>query len=83
MTDVDDLLATAQERTGLADFGDDSFRDGLERLVRSLRTEATLNAVGEIVLPELILKHLTQRLQIEDWYRAPPRDRRRADRRRR
>ena len=72
MTDVDDLLATARERTGLSDFGDDSFREGLECLVRALRTEATLNAVGEIVLPELILKHLTQRLQIEDWYARHP-----------
>ena len=40
--------------------------------MQSLRTEATLNAVGEIVLPELILKHLSQRLQIEDWYRRHP-----------
>ncbi len=69
---VGDLLATAQERSGLSDFGDDSFREGLERLVGALDTEATLNAVGEIVLPELILKHLTQRLQIEDWYRRHP-----------
>jgi hypothetical protein len=38
MTEHDELLATAQERTGLTDFGDDSFREGLERLVRSLRT---------------------------------------------
>lgn len=68
----DDLLATARERTGLTDFGDDSFREGLERLVRSLRTEAKLNAIGEAVLPELILKHLCQRLQIEDWYRRHP-----------
>ena len=28
---IDELLATAQERTGLTDFGDDSFREGLER----------------------------------------------------
>jgi hypothetical protein len=67
-----ELLATAQERTGLSDFGDDSFREGLERLVRALQTEATLNAIGEIVLPELIVKHLAQRLQIEDWYRRHP-----------
>jgi hypothetical protein len=67
-----ELLASAQERTGLSDFGDDSFREGLERLVHALQTEATLNAIGEIVLPELIIKHLTQRLQIEDWYRRHP-----------
>jgi hypothetical protein len=72
---VDDhveLLRIAQERTGLSDFGDDSFREGLERLVRALRTEATLNPVGDIVLPELIVKHLGQRLQVEDWYRRHP-----------
>ncbi len=69
---VDDLLATARERTGLDDFGEDSYREGLERLVDAVETEATLNAVGEIVLPELILKHLAQRLQIEDWYRRHP-----------
>ena len=31
LIDPDELLATAQERTGLDDFGDDSFREGLER----------------------------------------------------
>ena len=72
MDDHAELLRLAQERTGLSDFGDDSFREGLERLVRALRTEATLNPVGEIVLPELILKHLSQRLQVEDWYRRHP-----------
>jgi Sulfotransferase family len=70
--DCDELLRTARERTGLSDFGDDSFREGLERLVRSLRTEATLNAVGAVALPELILKHLSQRLQIESWYTRHP-----------
>ncbi len=72
MSELDDLLTTARERTGLNDFGDDSFREGLECLIRSLRTEAKLNSVGEVVLPELILKHLTQRLQIEDWYARHP-----------
>src|SRR6476661_8622584 len=68
----DELLAIAQERTGLDDFGDASFREGLEVLVHALRTEAKLNSVGEIVIPELILKHLGQRLKIEDWYRRHP-----------
>ena len=35
------------ERTGLDDFGDESFREGLEILTRSLRDEARLNARGE------------------------------------
>jgi hypothetical protein len=69
---ADELVATATERTGLAEFGGDSFREGLERLVHSLRTEATLNELGAAVLPEMLLKHLTQRLQIEDWYARHP-----------
>ena len=72
MRPQDELLAEAQEQTGLDDFGDDAFREGLERLVRSLRTEATLNDLGEVVLPQLIVNLLSQRLQIEDWYRRHP-----------
>jgi hypothetical protein len=45
---VSELMATAAQRTGLDDFGDDSFREGLEILVRALRDEARLNARGEI-----------------------------------
>jgi hypothetical protein len=68
----DELLAAAQARTGLDDFGEDSFREGLERLVRSLRSEARLNDLGEVVLPQLITNLLAQRLRIEDWYRRHP-----------
>lgn len=69
---VDELLAAAAEHTGLDDFGDDSFREGLERLVRSLDDEATLNDLGDVVLPLLIGRQLASRLQIEDWYRRHP-----------
>ena len=37
---VDEVLGMARARTGLDDFGDDSFRDGLERFVRALQDEA-------------------------------------------
>jgi hypothetical protein len=69
---VDDLLAGAQAETGLDDFGDDSYREGLERLVKSLQTEAKLNDLGQVVVPMLVSKLLSQRLQIEDWYRRHP-----------
>ena len=86
MADVDERRSTTcsrprQERTGLADFGDDSFREGLERLVRSLETEATLNALGEVVLPELITQAPHAAPADRGLVPAPPRDRRRADRR--
>ena len=69
---ADELLATASQRTGLDDIGEDTFREGLERLVHSLRTEASLNELGAAVLPEMLLNHLSQRLQLEDWYRRHP-----------
>src|SRR6516162_5665087 len=69
---VDELLNTAIEESGLTDFGDDSFREGLERLVRSVNDEATLNEFGEAVLPLLISQRLRSRLEIEDWYRRHP-----------
>ena len=68
----EELLAAARAETGLEDFGDDSFLEGLQVLVRSLRDEAQLNAAGEHLLRQRIIGHLAQRLQIEDWYRRHP-----------
>ena len=68
----DDLLIAARDATGLDDFGDDSFREGLERLVRALRDEASLNAVGELAVPFLIVNLFSYRLPVEEWYRSHP-----------
>lgn len=66
------LLQLARDATGLDDFGADSFREGLEILVTALQREAKLNALGEQIICERILGHLTQRLLIEEWYRRHP-----------
>jgi len=68
----DELIDAARTETGLDDFGDGSFLEGLEILVRALREEANLNAGGKMVLELLIIGYLGQRLQIEDWYRRHP-----------
>ena len=68
----EELIEAATAQTGLRDFGDDSFLTGLKILVRSLREEARLNAHGESVLRQRIVGHLTQRLQVEEWYRRHP-----------
>lgn len=72
MQSPDELMGAARAQTGLDDFGEDSFREGLDRLVRSLCEEATLNDMGQVVLPYLITNQLAQRLQVEDWYRRHP-----------
>lgn len=68
----DELLAAARAGTGLDDFGDDSFREGLELLVRDLREEAELNSVGQVSIRTFLVGLLSQRLQVEDWYRRHP-----------
>jgi hypothetical protein len=72
MPTVDDVLHAAVTQTGLDVFGDDSFREGLEILVASLRDEARLNAQGEAFIYHRITAYLGQRLQVEDWYRRHP-----------
>ncbi|MCB0935418.1 MAG: sulfotransferase [Mycolicibacterium sp.] len=69
---VADLLDEARSETGLDDFGADTFREGLEILVAALRDEARLNAVGERAMRRQVVGHLSQRLQVEDWYRRHP-----------
>lgn len=72
MATAGELMAAAVERTGLDGFGDDSFREGLEILVRALRDEARLNSRGEAFIYDRIGLHLAQRLKVEDWYRRHP-----------
>jgi hypothetical protein len=72
MTTDQELLDEARAQTGLEDFGDDSFREGLEILVRDLREKAELNQVGQVSLPKILVDSLVQRLHVEDWYRRHP-----------
>src|SRR2546421_662478 len=72
MAEHDDLMREARKETGLDDFGDDSFREGLEILVRSLQDEAKLNSMGQAAMRGRVVGLLSQRLQIEDWLRRHP-----------
>jgi sulfotransferase family protein len=70
--DVDQLVATACERAGSDDFGGDSWREGLEVLVRALNAEAGLNDMGIGAMSDQIVGYLTNRLQIEACYAKHP-----------
>jgi hypothetical protein len=72
VADFDGVVGAAVAQTGLEDFGDGSFREGLEVLLDSLRDEARLNARGEGYIYARIVTTLSQRLQVEDWYRRHP-----------
>ena len=69
---VSSLLAAARRETGLDDFGDPSFADGLEALAGALDREAGLSAGGSQAYQAQLVGYLAERLRIEDWYRRRP-----------
>lgn len=71
-TRIAELEQQARDKTGLADFGGDSWREGLEVLVRSALTEAHFNDFGEQPFYGAIVQALCNRLRVEDWYARHP-----------
>lgn len=69
---LEDVLAEAQRRTGLDDFGDPAFLEPLECLLRSLRDEARLNDTGRAMQFERNVGLLVNRLRTEEHYRRHP-----------
>ena len=67
-----ELIERAKAETSLGDFGEDSFREGLEILVRSADAEARFNDVGRMAFDAQVVSFLSFRLQIEDWYARHP-----------
>ena len=59
------LMAAARRRARLDDFGDETFREPLRRLLDSCESEARLNTFGKLALSEDVLQLLINRLQIQ------------------
>jgi hypothetical protein len=69
---ISDLMQEATSRTGLDDYGRDSWKEGLEVLLRSADTEGTFNDYGRQAFHEGLVRILVNRLNIEDWYHRHP-----------
>jgi Sulfotransferase family len=69
---VDQLEDGARAATGLDDFGSPDYREGLERTVEALNTEAGLSEMGKVIQHATISNALIQRLKIEDTYARHP-----------
>jgi hypothetical protein len=65
-------IERARQATGLGELGPESYREGLDRLIASARTEARLNQAGTAQLEGMIVMLLMKRLEIEDWYARHP-----------
>lgn len=66
------LLSAAIRKTGLSDWGDESFRIPLRILLESLEKEADLNFIGRYLLRDRCIRLLVNRLRIQaDLKRYP------------
>ncbi len=70
--DADGLLAVARDLTGLDELGEDSWREGLGRLIESLREEAALSDRGAMAVAGDLTGYLANRLRVTDWHRRHP-----------
>lgn len=66
------LLAAARRRTGLEDFGDESFREPLRVLLDAIETESDQSAFGRFASRQLLLQLLCNRLRVEERIRRHP-----------
>lgn len=65
-------LAAAEHRTGLSDWGDDRFREALDRYLDACRSEARLSLLGRIAVQRDTLRVLCNRLQLIDERKRHP-----------
>lgn len=72
MTNPTRLMEAAKTATGLSDFGDPGFLEGLEILCESAEREARLNEAGRAMFDGQTTMLLMKRLEIEDWYARHP-----------
>ena len=72
MIEAGELVERATGETGVADFGEPSWREGFARLVDALNAESGLTPLGEKVTAFRLRTLLQNRLRIENCYREDP-----------
>jgi len=66
------IMKAAQKIAGHSDYGDESYRPGLEKLCWSLENEAELNQMGRLILHRQVANALAGRLTVVAWEKANP-----------
>ena len=61
-----DRYEAAIELSGLNDFGDAYYRDGLQQLLASARDDANLHPIGRFIFSSMVTNYLVQRLRMVD-----------------
>jgi hypothetical protein len=70
--EVGSLLAAAQHRTGLGDWGEERFLEGLELLVASFEERDVAHTFGRLYFREQCIRLLVNRLRIQDDLKRHP-----------
>ncbi len=70
--DADALVAAARAAAGYDDLGEDTWEEGLARLLADLDGPARLNDVGRTIVETEVVGYLTNRLRILGWRREHP-----------
>ncbi|MGB1277385.1 MAG: cytochrome P450, partial [Nannocystaceae bacterium] len=66
------LIATARQKTGLEDLGDEAFRPRMRVFIQALEQEAQLTTVGRGIMRRQLLRFLVNRLRIEEDFKRHP-----------
>src|SRR4051812_11632213 len=70
--DPEGLMAAARRKTGLSDFGDGRFREGLRVLVDAFEAQDTAHTFGRFFFRDFVTNLLANRLKIQaDLTRHP------------
>ena len=69
---LDQLIDQAQQATGLDDFGDQSWKEGAERLISDLNERGALTEVGSMIAASDVVEYLAGRLRVVDWVKRNP-----------
>jgi hypothetical protein len=66
------VSGAAMKQTGLTDFGDPYYRQGLVRLLESAEKDANLNPLGRFMTNDIITNYLVQRLRMVETRKQEP-----------
>jgi hypothetical protein len=70
--DEEAVRTAAMKETGLSDFGDPHFREGLLRLLESAETDADLHFIGRLAIREVLANALASRLLLMEARKRTP-----------
>lgn len=70
--DEESLKEAAMKQTGLSDFGDPYYQEGLQQLLKSAEEDANLHPIGRYTTNDIVTNYLAQRLKLVETRKKAP-----------